>query len=88
MGKKDRNVPLPQKTLELLREQWKSHRNNVRIFPYAGHGGKDMAYATTPISNSSDHVAFHKALETAGINKKATVHTLPFMGNAPSGSRC
>ena len=26
-GNKDRNVPVPQKTLELLREQWKSHRN-------------------------------------------------------------
>jgi integrase/recombinase XerD len=76
MGKKDRNVPLPQKTLELLREQWKSHRNKIWIFPYAGHGGKDMPYATTPVSNSSVQVAFRKALKTAGINKKATVHTL------------
>jgi len=25
MGNKDRSVPLPKKTLELLREQWKSH---------------------------------------------------------------
>lgn len=76
MGKKDRNVPLPQKTLELLREQWKSHRNKIWIFPSAGHGGKDMPYATTPVSNSSVQVAFRKALKTAGINKKATVHTL------------
>jgi len=76
MGKKDRNVPLPQKTLELLREQWKSHRNKAWMFPYAGHGGKDMPYATTPVSNSSVQVAFRKALKSAGINKKATVHTL------------
>jgi integrase/recombinase XerD len=76
MGKKDRNVPLPQKTLELLREQWKSHRNEVWLFPSAGHGGKNMPYATTPVSNSSIQVAFRKALKTAGINKKATVHTL------------
>jgi len=76
MGKKDRNVPLPQKTLELLREQWKSHRNEVWLFPSAGHGGKDTPYATTPVSNSSVQVAFRKALKTAGINKKATVHTL------------
>jgi len=75
-GNKDRNVPLPQKTLELLREQWKSHRNKIWIFPSAGHGGKDMPYATTPLSNSSVQVAFRKALKTAGINKKATVHTL------------
>jgi integrase len=76
MGKKDRNVPLPQKTLQLLREQWKSHRNKIWIFPSAGHGGKQMPYATTPLSNSSVQVAFRKAVKTAGINKKATVHTL------------
>jgi integrase len=76
MGKKDRNVPLPQKTLQLLREQWKSHRNKIWIFPSAGHGDKEMPYATTPLSNSSVQVAFRKALKNAGINKKATVHTL------------
>ncbi|MFH1613527.1 MAG: site-specific integrase [Planctomycetota bacterium] len=73
MGDKDRNVPLPKKTLELLREQWKSHRNKVWIFP---SGGKDVSNAATPASNSSVQVAFRKALKTAGINKKATVHTL------------
>jgi len=76
MGGKDRNVPLPKKTLELLREQWKSHRNKIWMFPSAGHGGKDMPNATTPVGNSSVQVAFRKALKTAGINKKATVHTL------------
>jgi len=76
MGGKDRNVPLPQKTLTLLREQWKSHKNKNWIFPSAGHGAKNMPDATTPVSNSSVQVAFRKALKTAGINKKATVHTL------------
>jgi integrase len=76
MGNKDRNVPLPQKTLELLREQWKSHRNEVWLFPSAGHGGTNIHYATKPVSKSSVQVAFRKALKTTGINKKATVHTL------------
>ncbi len=76
MGHKDRNVPLPQKTLQLLREQWKSHRNKVWIFPSAGRDCKNMPFATTPVSRSSVQVAFRKALKTAGINKKATVHTL------------
>ena len=76
MGKKDRNVPLPQKTLQLLREQWKSHRNKVWIFPSTGQSGKDMPYATRPISKSSVQSAFRKALKSAAINKKATVHTL------------
>jgi len=75
-GNKDRNVPLPQKTLELLREQWKSHRNKLWIFPSAGNGGTNMPYATKPLSNSSVQAAFRSALKTAGINKKATVHTM------------
>ena len=41
-----------------------------------GQGGKTMPFAATPVSNSSVQVAFRKALKTAGINKKATVHTL------------
>jgi integrase/recombinase XerD len=75
-GNKDRNVPLPQKTLELLREQWKSHRNKVWIFPSAGNSGTNMPDATKPLSNSSVQTAFRSALKSAGINKKATVHTL------------
>jgi len=75
-GNKDRNVPLPEKTLELLRKQWKSHRNKVWIFPSAGNGGTNMPYATKPVSTSSVQAAFRSALTTAGINKKATVHTL------------
>ena len=35
-----------------------------------------MTKATTPISKSSVQSAFRNALKTAGINKKATVHTL------------
>jgi len=76
MGNKDRNVPLPQKTLELLRKQWKSHRNEVWLFPSAGHGGTSMPYATKPVSKSSVQAALRSALKTTGINKKATVHTL------------
>ncbi|MGB5986674.1 MAG: site-specific integrase [Desulfobacterales bacterium] len=75
-GDKDRMVPLPAKTLALLREQWQSHRNKVWIFPSAGRGGTKMPEATTPVSNSSVQSAFRKALKSTGISKKATVHTL------------
>ena len=76
MGDKDRHVPLPQKTLQLLREQWKSHRNKIWIFPSAVNSGSNMSYATKPVSNSSVQKALHSALKSAGINKKATVHSL------------
>ncbi len=37
-GAKDRYVPLPQPTLELLRQYWKTHRHPVWIFPAPGRG--------------------------------------------------
>src|SRR5438105_6452935 len=35
-GAKDRYVPLPKRTLQLLRDYWKTHRNPVLLFPAAG----------------------------------------------------
>ena len=32
-GGKDRYVPLPERTVELLREYWRTHRNPVWMFP-------------------------------------------------------
>ena len=39
-GAKDRYVPLPNPTLDLLRQYWKSHRNPVLIFPALGRNLK------------------------------------------------
>lgn len=75
-GAKDRYVPLPQRTLELLREQWKSHRNPVRIFPAPGRGGIHMPTATEPMPRSSVQIVFKQALKKSGISKRASVHTL------------
>lgn len=72
-GNKDRNVPLPEKTLQLLRQQWLEHRNNTWIFPSVVNG---KCNADKPISKSSVQSAFRKALKAAGIHKKASVHTL------------
>ena len=76
MGKKDRSVPLPKRTLDLLREQWQSHRHPTWIFPSPGRGGNNMPNAIAPISKSSVQTAFRNARNAAGVSKKATVHTL------------
>lgn len=73
---KDRYVPLPHKTLTYLREQWKSHRNPIWIFPSAKNGESAMTDAQMPISKGSVQAAFRAALKQSGINKKASVHTL------------
>lgn len=75
-GNKDRYIPLPQTTLERLREYWKTHRNLTWIFPAPGRGGIHRSTATTPMPYCNVQDAFRAALKESGINKKATVHTL------------
>jgi len=75
-GAKDRYVPLPHRTLELLRQYWVTHRNPVLLFPAKGRDHIDLAQATEPISKSSVQDAFHAALKDSGNHKRASVHTL------------
>jgi integrase/recombinase XerD len=75
-GAKDRYVPLPQRTLALLRQYWKTHRNPTWLFPAPGRGGIGMATASEPMSRSSVQDAFRAALKQSGVHKHASVHTL------------
>ena len=75
-GNQDRYVPLPKRTLLLLREQWKSHRHPVLLFPAKGHNGLGARTATEPMCRSTLQRAFRLALEASGIKKAAHVHTL------------
>src|SRR6266508_3578640 len=75
-GAKDRYVPLPKRTLQLLRQYWKQHHNPVLLFPAEGRNHIDLARSTEPMSKSSVQDAFHAALKASGNNKRASVHTL------------
>ena len=75
-GAKDRYVPLPQCTLEMLREYWKTHRNPELLFPAEGRNHIELWKSTEPMSKSSVQGAFRRALKHSGINKRASVHTL------------
>ena len=75
-GGRDRCVPLPTTTLDLLRNFWKTHRNKVWIFPACGRGGIHRPHADQPMPVSSIQDAFRAALKEAKISKKATIHTL------------
>ena len=75
-GGKDRYVPLPQRTLEMLRECWKTHRNPVWLFPSEGKDHIDLGKSTEPMHKSGLQKAFHAALKQSGIHKRASVHTL------------
>lgn len=75
-GAKDRYVPLPQRTLQMLRDYWQTHRHQVLLFPAEGRNHLQLSLATQPMSKSSVQDAFHAALRESGNNKRATVHTL------------
>ncbi|MCP4377570.1 MAG: tyrosine-type recombinase/integrase [bacterium] len=75
-GGKDRYVPLPHATRELLGQYWKTHHNPVWLFPALGRGGNQGYSATQPMNLDGVQAAFRAALKETGINKKAAVHTL------------
>jgi len=75
-GAKDRYVPLPETTLHLLREFWKTHRNKTWLFPAPGRGGAHMHESTEPLPINSVQIVFKAALKECGIYKSASVHTL------------
>jgi integrase/recombinase XerD len=75
-GGKDRYVPLPERTLELLREYWVTHRNPVWMFPSEGRVHIELKRSTEPMDKSSVQHAFRAGLKETKINKAASVHTL------------
>jgi len=74
-GGKDRYVPLPDRTLGLLREFWKTHRSQPWVFPATTRGLKPGA-EIHPLTDSSLQKAFKRALGAAGIAKRAHIHSL------------
>ena len=75
-GNKDRYIPLPERTLVLLRNHWRTHRNPVWLFPSPGPSGYEQATATVPMDESGVQKAFRRAVQQVGLTKPASVHTL------------
>lgn len=75
-GNRDRYVPLPQRTLELLRAYWVTHRHPVWLFPARREGGVAVPEADQPLNGHSVQKAFKAALVESGVHKPATVHSL------------
>jgi site-specific recombinase XerD len=75
---KDRYVPLPQATLELLRRHWRTHRNPLWLFPSMPRRRKaaPVEPAAGPITKDSVQSAFRRAVKASGLHKRAHVHTL------------
>ena len=76
-GARDRVLPLPQKTLLLLRQYWKTHRHPRLLFPATGQNHQQASTASAPMSRASVQGAFLKARLRAGISKRGiSLHSL------------
>jgi integrase/recombinase XerD len=75
-GAKDRYVPLPPKTLAMLREYWATHRNLLWLFPATGRDGQQGAKATGPMAKASVQGAMRRVVQEIGLKKSVHIHTL------------
>ena len=75
-GNRDRYVPLPQRTLELLRKNWLDHHHPQWIFPSKAYSGTGASLATRSMDRNTLQRAFRRALRSSGIKKSAHIHTL------------
>lgn len=70
-GNRDRFVPLPQSTHQLLRRFWQVHRNPVLLFPNRHGGLKGAATARTPMDPGGVQTTLHKVVEACGLKKRS-----------------
>lgn len=75
-GNKDRAIPLPERTLTLLRAHWLTHRNPVWLFPSRAAHGDQGATARVPMEASGLQKAFRRAVQEVHLTKPASVHSL------------
>lgn len=77
-GGKQREVPLPTATLQLLRDHWRTHRSPTWLFPATTRDGSQHCVAQNcgPITGDSLASAFRCAVQKSGLHKRAHVHTL------------
>jgi len=69
-GNKDRLVPMPQVTLDLLRRFWLTHRNPKLIFPNRHGGLKGASCAKTPLDRGGVQITLGKVAQACGLKKR------------------
>jgi len=70
-GNKDRFVPLPDATRDLLRRFWSVHRHPVLLFPNRHGGLKTAGSAATPLDRGGVQTTMRKVVEACGIKKRS-----------------
>jgi site-specific recombinase XerD len=66
-GNKDRHIPLPRRTLELLRDYWRAYRPRTRLL---------VTKDGRPLADHRVRYFLKKALKQSGIRQRVSCHTL------------
>jgi integrase/recombinase XerD len=75
-GAKDRYVPLPSRTLTMLREYWVTHRHPLWLFPATGRNHHQAALADGPMDKSSVQGAMRRVVRDLKFRKAISIHSL------------
>ena len=75
-GARDRLVPLPERTLDVLRQYWRTHSHPTWLFPAVGRTPAETRAAIEPMPGKGIQAAMRRVVEDVGFRKRVTVHTL------------
>ena len=76
-GAKDRYVPLPSRTLTILRQYWVTHRHPIWLFPATGRDRPARPRRPTrPMDRSSVQGAMSRVVQELEFQKAISIHTL------------
>lgn len=75
-GNKDRLVPLPTNTLNVLRRFWKVHRHPLFIFPSRKRGLRNAHLTDIHLDRNGAQTAMKKVVAEMKLNKKISCHSL------------
>jgi site-specific recombinase XerD len=75
-GAKDRYVPLPSRTLTVLRQYWTTHRHPEWLFPVRSRDGQQPVTADQPMTRSSVQKAMSRVVQELEFKKAISVHSL------------
>lgn len=75
-GAKDRYVPLPRRTLDLLGKQWLTHRDPRWLFPAHKSDSSPVVPAARPMEPANFQAAMRQVVKELKFRKAITIHTL------------
>lgn len=75
-GAKDRYVPLPRRTLNILRQHWATHRHPVWLFPPTRRNRRQAEPSAIPMARNCAQAAMRRVVAELGLRKDVSIHTL------------